>query len=129
VLGILGMRSNVRYEEIETQVLAPVIEAWGTPDEVLLPAEGDSSQAINYWATQKKIPVRFVMCDWSGQGKRAKLLRDARIQREATHLVLLQGPRSNAYTTLAATLHRKGRQVVLSERPGQIVAVPDPAPK
>ncbi len=124
ILGILGTQSKVHYDTMVLEVLAPVLEAWGTPDEILLPAEGDSSQTIHSWAIQQNIPARFVGCDWSAQGKTAKILRDSRIQRDATHLILLQGPRSNAYTTLAEKLHRKGRLVVLSERPGAPVRLP-----
>lgn len=125
VLGILGTRSNVQVEELELNVLAPVIEAWGMPDLLILPADGDSSYAIQAWAQVKDIPVQLVACDWTRQGRRAGMLRDATIQREATHLVLLQGPRSNAMTELAGRLARKGRPVVLSERPGLTVQAPE----
>ena len=118
VLGVLGTRSNIRSEDLDTNILEPILEAWGFPDELLLPAEGDSSQALQRWADLKDIPVRLVTCDWTTQGRKAGLLRDARIQRDATHLLLLQGPRSNALRSLAERLHRKGRPVVLSERPG-----------
>lgn len=125
VLGILGTRSNVQVEELELNVLAPVIEAWGMPDMLILPAEGDSSYAIQAWAQVKEIPVQLVACDWTRQGRKAGMLRDATIQREASHLVLLQGPRSNAMTELAGRLARKGRPVVFSERPGLPVQAPE----
>ncbi len=121
VLGVLGTRSNMRFEDVDTQLMAPVIEAWGFPDEVLLPSDGDSSFAIQSWAQRREIPVCLVSADWKTQGRRAGLLRDARIQREATHIILLQGPRSNAMTALGSRLARKGRPVVISERPGQEV--------
>ena len=119
VLGVLGTRSNIRYEDMETDVFAPLVEAWGFPDEVIVPAESDSSQILLTWAKEKGIPVRMISCDWVTQGRKAGLLRDSRIQREATHLLLLQGPRSNALMQLATRLERKGRPVVISERPGQ----------
>ena len=118
VLGVLGTRSNIRSDDLDTNILEPILEAWGCPDELLLPAEGDSSQALQRWADLKDIPVRLITCDWISQGRKAGLLRDARIQRDATHLLLLQGPRSNALRSLAERLTRKGRPVVLSERPG-----------
>jgi hypothetical protein len=121
VLGVLGTRSNMRFEELEEQILAPILEAWGMPDELIIPAEGDSSQALQSWAIRKEVPVRLFTCDWIRNGKRAGLLRDSGIQREATHLVLLQGPRSNAMMTLAERLTRKGRNVVISERPHEPV--------
>lgn len=122
VLGILGARANMTYEEIQEQILEPAVIAWGVPDEVLLPAQGESSYTIQSWATTKEIPVSLVTADWALQGAKAGFYRDARIQREATHLILLQGPRSTALATLAARLKRKGRPVLLSERPGLKVA-------
>ena len=121
VLGVLGTRSSVRYADIEEQVLAPVLEAWGTPDELILPADGESSYVLQAWATRSGVPVRLVSADWTRNGRRAGALRDAVIQREATHFVLLQGPRSNALMTLAGRLYRKKRPVVISERPGEVV--------
>jgi len=124
VLGILGIRSISRFEEVETDWMAPILEAWGTPDAIVCPAEGDSSHAIQTWAHSKKIPVECCTADWIRQGRRAGVLRDSQIQRQATHLLLLQGPRSTKMITLAERLHKKGVPVVISERPGQAVKSP-----
>ncbi len=124
VFGVLGTRNKIRYEEFVEQILDPALEAWGLPEELLIPADGESAEVIQTWATHRRIPVARVIADWTRNGKRAGLLRDARIQREATHLILLQGPRSTALTALAGRLHRKGRPVVLSERPGEAVQIP-----
>jgi hypothetical protein len=118
VLGILGIRSNIRYKDLDDNILAPLVAEWGIPDAIILPSDGDSSQAIQSWAQTKQIPMNLVTCDWSSHGRRASLLRDAQIQREATHLLLIQGPRSNALSALASRMSRKGRPVLLSERPG-----------
>lgn len=121
VLGVLGTRSSTRLADLEIQVLAPMVEAWGIPDELLLPAGSDSTAALQTWAAQKEIPVRLLVADWFSHGRRASILRDATIQREATHLVLLQGPRSDALAKLGRRLVRKGRHVIISERPGEPV--------
>ena len=121
VFGVLGTRNKIRYEEFVDQVLNPALEAWGLPEELLIPGDGESGEVIQTWAHGRGIPVTRVTADWTRNGKRAGLLRDARIQREASHMILLQGPRSNAFTTLAGRLQRKGRPVVLSERPGEPV--------
>ena len=123
VLGILGARANMTYEQIQEQIIEPALTLWGVPDEVLLPAQGESSYTIQSWATTKEIPVSLVTADWTLQGAKAGFFRDARIQRDSTHLILLQGPRSTALATLAARLKRKGRPVLLSERPGLKVVV------
>jgi hypothetical protein len=124
VLGVLGTRSSISTEDLEVNILGPIIEAWGIPDEMILPSEGESSYAFQTWAGSRGIPVHLVCCDWIQQGRKAGILREARIQRDATHLVLLQGPRSNALMVTATRLARKGRNVVISERPGLAVAVP-----
>jgi hypothetical protein len=124
VLGVLGTRSNVRSEDLDREVLEPLTALWSLPDELVLPAEGDSSQALQAWAALHDIPVRLLASDWVTQGRRAGMLRDAKIQREATHFLLLQGPRSNALTALASKLERKGRPVLISERPCQPVKSP-----
>ena len=126
VLGFLGKRSNIRYEDIEVQILEPILREWGTPDEILLPMEGDSSYAIQRWAQANGVSIQLVGCDWLAHGRRASMLRDSQIQRDATHLVMIQGPRSNAYSVLAERLRRKGRKVALSERPGCSVEISGP---
>ena len=118
VLGVLGTRSNSRCDDLDTNILGPLVAHWRLPDELILPAEGDSSYALQSWADMKGIPVRLVSCDWAVQGRRAAMMRDAQIQRDSTHFLLLQGPRSTALAALAGRLARKGRPVLLSERPG-----------
>ena len=124
VLGVLGIRSAIRIDDFNDQILAPILEAWGMPDEVVAPTDGESSHVIQAWAGKHNIPVTLVACDWVKQGRRAGILRDARIQRESTHFLLLQGPRSNALAALAQRLDRKGHPVVISVRPGQPVMTP-----
>ena len=114
VLGVIGTRSSTSNMD---ELMAPIMEAW-CPDEIIISAEGESSFAIRQWAEVRRIPVRCLGCDWRTHGKRASCIRDAQIQREATHLLLIQGPRSNSLSTLAARLHKRGRPVAISERPG-----------
>ena len=91
VLGILGARANMTYEQIQEQIIEPALTLWGVPDEVLLPAQGESSYTIQSWATTEEIPFSLVTADWTLQGAKAGFYRDARIQRDSTHLILLQG--------------------------------------
>lgn len=124
VFGVLGTRNKMSYEDFVEQILDPTVEAWGLPAEIVAPADGESAEVLQAWATHRHIPVCLVAADWTRNGKRAGMLRDSRIQRDASHLILLQGPRSNTLTTLAGRLHRKGKPVVLSERPGMMVEIP-----
>jgi hypothetical protein len=128
VFGVLGTRNKMSYEDFVTQILDPVTEAWGLPAEILAPADGESAEVLQTWATHHRIPVTLVVADWKRDGKRAGMLRDSRIQRDASHMILLQGPRSNALTTLAGRLQRKGRPVALSERPGLLATLPEIKP-
>jgi hypothetical protein len=121
VFGVLGARNSVRYEDIEIDVIQPILEKWGAPEEIILALDSDSGHIIHSWAESRGIPVRIITADWVKHGRRAGVLRDSCIQREASHLVLLQGPRSNALSQLASRLGRKGRNVVLSPRPGEPV--------
>lgn len=125
VLGVIGTRSNIRYEEFERDIVGPLMEAWGVPDAIVASAEGDIAELLTTWATHNEVPLRLISADWVRQGKRAGMLRDGSIQRDASHLVFLQGPRSNTMMTLALRLSRKGRPVVISQRPG--IAVMNPA--
>ena len=124
VFGVLGTRNKMSYEDFVAQILDPTVEAWGLPAEIVAPADGESSEVLQTWAAHHRIPVTLVVADWKRDGKRAGMLRDSRIQRDASHMILLQGPRSNALTTLAGRLQRKGRPVALSERPGLLASLP-----
>lgn len=124
VFGVLGTRNKMSYEDFVAQILDPTVEAWGLPAEIIAPADGESAEVLQAWAAHRRIPVCLVAADWTRNGKRAGMLRDARIQRDASHLILLQGPRSNALTQLAGRLQRKDRPVVISERPGTTVEIP-----
>ena len=123
VWGLIGQHNGLSYEAIESAVIDPLVAIWGLPDSLLLPADGDASHVLERWATLKSIPVRFISCDWASLGRSAARVRDTTIERSATHMILLQGPRSTTLTGLAARLKRKGRPVGLSERPGLKIVV------
>jgi hypothetical protein len=121
VLGVIGTRSSMNMDDFELNVIQPTIEVWGRPTELLLPSEGESSHVALQWAQKNGVSVRMYSCDWAKKGRTASTLRNASIQKEASHLILLQGPRSNALMTLARRLHGRSRPVVISERPGEVV--------
>jgi len=100
-----------------------MLDAWGLPAEIILPSDGDSSHVFLLWAQQKDIPIRMISSDWTSFGRRASLIRDTTILREANRLIFLQGPRSNKSAQTAARLAKKGRVVGLSERPGASLTI------
>jgi len=116
-LGIIGSRKT-RYENMQIEIIQPMLDAWGLPSEILVPSEGDSSHILVLWAQQKDIPIRMITSDWSSFGPRAALVRNTSIQREADRLIFLQGPRSTKVAKDAERLAKKGRIIGLSERPG-----------
>jgi hypothetical protein len=117
-LGVLGSRSKISYDTMNIEIIQPMLDAWGAPAEILLPSDGDSSNVFLLWAQQKDIPIRMISSDWTSFGRRASLMRDTTILREADRLIFFQGPRSNKPAQTAARLAKKGRIVGLSERPG-----------
>ena len=121
VLGVIGTRSTMGIEDFEMNIIQPIMEVWGRPAELLLPSEGESSHVAIQWAQKAGTPVRLYSCDWIKKGKVAGAVRNTNIQKDATHLIFLQGPRSNALMTTARRLHARGRPVVISERPGEVV--------
>lgn len=81
------------------------------PSSLLLPAEGTSSTVLAVWAERMGVGCSEYECDWRTLGKRARAMRDTRILREATHLILFCGAKSDYYEKLAAREVKKGRVV------------------
>lgn len=114
VLGILGS-SNSRVwttERMIDTVLNPLLgELERLPDSILLPTEGITSLLVQVWGERQSIPLTPLECDWSSLGKRARALRDGRIVKESTHLVLFLGKRSDTYEKIAIRETVKGKRV------------------
>jgi hypothetical protein len=122
-LGIIGSRGKITYDAMQAEIVQPMIAAWGLPVELIIPSDGDSSHVLMLWAQQKDIPVTMISSDWLTHGRRASMIRDISIQKAASRLVFLQGPRSNAIAATANRLAKKGRLVALSERPGHSLTI------
>lgn len=100
-LGVLGYRNDMKLEDLCEHVLHPLVETFERlPEKVILPVEGTSSIYISDWAERSSIPFQEFICDWKRDGRRARILRDSRILKEATHLLCINGPRSTYYETL-----------------------------
>lgn len=112
ILGILGSSEKFDKDSIRESILMPILaEQDRMPSSLLLPAEGSSSTCISVWAERMKIPCAEYECDWRTLGKRARAMRDARIVKESTHLILFCGAKSDYYEKLAAREVKKGRIV------------------
>ena len=100
-LGILGQSSAAFWskETIVNNILQPFL------------AEGQTSMLIEWWAIRQDISIQIYEANWAKLGKRARILRDARIVKEASHLLVFLGERSDTYETMAIRELKKGKIV------------------
>ena len=113
-LGILGQSSDQFWtkETITEQLLQPIASELGRlPESVLVGAEGQTSMLIEWWAARLDLPIQVFEANWAKLGKRARALRDARIVKEATHLLVFMGQRSDSYEATAIRELKKGKTV------------------
>jgi hypothetical protein len=111
-LGILGSHEKINKESIHEKILHPLISALGRlPEKILLPSTGMSSALISIWAERTGVDVHSVEADWKKFQRRAAILRDARILKESTHLLVFLGARSESNERTAIRELKKGKQV------------------
>lgn len=115
-LGILGIHNQITKEEIHEKVLHPLMSVLGRmPDKILLPSEGTSSALISIWAERNNIDTQCVEADWRKFQRKAGILRDARILKECSHLVVFLGMKSRSNEQTAIRQAKKGKQVFVIE--------------
>ena len=101
------------------------------PQRVILPSEGNSSIYIQSWADSKKIQYTLFECDWVRLGKRAAMMRDCAIQKEADYFLLVKSPKgkSDRLDKLGSTLAKKGKIVFLFGEELELLEVEKAVPK
>ncbi len=115
-LGILGVHNQISKEDIHEKILHPLMSVLGRlPDKLTLPSEGTSSALISLWAERSNVHMQSVEADWKKLQRKAGILRDARILKECTHLLVFLGPRSRSYEQTAIRQVKKGKRVFLVE--------------
>ena len=115
-VGILGVHNTITKEDIHEKILHPLMSVLGRlPEKLILPAEGTSSAYISLWAERSNVDIQSVDADWRKFQRKAGILRDARICKEANHLVVFVGPKSRSYEQTAIRLARQGKRVFLVE--------------
>lgn len=115
-LGVLGIHSSISKQEIHEKILHPLMSVFGRlPDYLVLPSEGTSSVYISLWAEQHGIQTHSIETDWKKFQRKAGILRDARIQKEANHFLVFVGPKSRTYEQTAIRIAKKGKRVFLVE--------------
>lgn len=108
ILGILGARNAITKQIMQDEILIPILDDLKIkPLKILLPAEPLSSTYIECWAERQEIPVELIKSDWVREGRRAGVMRDLRIEKESTALLVFEGPRSRYYLDLAERIAKK----------------------
>jgi hypothetical protein len=114
LLGVLGKHEQITKQDIHEKILHPLMSAIGRlPDKLFVPSEGTSSAYITLWAERANVETVCVDADWRKLQRRAGIMRDARIQRESTHLLIFVGARSKSYEQTGIREAKKGKQVYL----------------
>jgi hypothetical protein len=114
VLGILGNSAAAKWtrETIAETIMNPLLgEIERLPDTILMPSEGNTSILLQIWADRQNIPCQSIDADWARMGRRARIMRDARILKEATHLIFFLGARSDYYEKMAIREAKKEKIV------------------
>lgn len=115
-LGVIGSHNQISKEDIHEKVLHPLLSVLGRmPDKLLIPSDGQSSAYITLWAERGEVDTQCVEADWRRFQRKAAVLRDARILKEANHLVVFVGPKSRSYEQTGMREAKKGKRVFLVE--------------
>lgn len=115
-LGVLGIHNQITKEEIHEKLLHPLMSVLGRmPDKIILPSEGTSSALISIWAERNHVDTQSVEADWRKFQRKAGILRDARILKECSHLVVFLGIKSRSNEQTAIRQAKKGKQVFVVE--------------
>ena len=115
ILAIFGNTNKVSEQDIQDNMLIPILKELGRPpDKVLIPTEGNSSIYIDNWAEALHIKTQTFQADWIRNGKVAQIIRDDRIAKECTHALVFLGQKSTRLEKFAEKLCKKGKTVFTS---------------
>jgi hypothetical protein len=111
-LGVLGKREDIQKADLHDKILHPLLETIGRiPDIVYLPSDGMTSALIGTWAERGEVKFETIHADCRKLGRRAFALRDSRILKSATHLLLFEQPKSEYIVKLGIRELKKGKEV------------------
>ena len=114
ILGILGHSSDSYWSKktLVENLITPILEQEKTDlHTLLLPNEGNTSILLQAWADCLCIKNSTYASDWKVLGRRARGIRDSRILKESSHLLIFLGTRSDYYEKIAIREVKKGRVV------------------
>ena len=111
-VGVLGKREDISKEDLHEKILHPLLKALGeVPDKILLPNEGMSTALISIWAERTEIPADQILADWTRYNRMSFKIRDSRIVKDSSILLLFQGPKSEYLPKLGVREVKKGKRV------------------
>lgn len=111
-VGILGKTESITQDKLSTEIINPLLSLWGRlPDKLIVSSEGMSSVLFSIWAERNEVESQTIEADFRKLGRRAGFLRDAMIVKEATHLLVFLGIRSQKNEELAFREAKKGKKV------------------
>lgn len=115
-LGVIGTHNQISKDDIHEKILHPLLSVMGRlPDKLFVPSDGQSSAYITVWAERGSVETQCVEADWRRFQRKAAVLRDARILKEANHLLIFVGPKSRSYEQTGIREAKKGKRVFLVE--------------
>lgn len=118
-LGVLGKREDISRDDFFEKIMHPLLELLGKlPDKVILPSDGMSSALVELWAEKCSVKTETLTAEWHKLGRKAVCLRDSRILKSATHLLLFEQPKSEYIVKLGLREFKKGK-AVYSISPGK----------
>jgi hypothetical protein len=95
ILGILG--TSVVYNESHiNQLIETIIQLWGKPVQLILQQTGQAAMFIESWAETNHIPIIPIHPEWSKYGPKACFHVNNKIEKEATHIVIIRSPRAKS---------------------------------
>lgn len=111
-LGVLGKREDISRDDFFNKIMHPLMGSLGKlPDQIILPSDGMSSALVGAWADRCNVKTEILTAEYHRLGRKAVCLRDSRILKTATHLLLFEQPKSEYIVKLGIREFKKGKKV------------------
>ncbi len=126
VLGILG--TSAAYNEIHiNQLTQTIAQLWGLPSKILFQQSGEVAMHIESWAEDNNAEIVPIQAEWAKYGPKACMYVNNKIEKEASHIVIIRSPRAKSDRMLQKAEQlssKKGKQCLVlmgTETDGSII--------